>query len=135
MDVAGERKFIETFINKASQDRLLYELSHIKKRARVLSRFSHSAEDYIKQEYIFSKASKCDADGIALEIAKTTPKANSCYVISDVFDGEFMSIETALHKCFDSGLASIIIFNDNLAFIKTETEYVSATKYILSKAF
>ena len=48
MNFEIEQEFVKTYINIKFQNRLLYELSSLKKRINAISRFSHSAQTMLK---------------------------------------------------------------------------------------
>jgi len=131
MDKFIEEKFVKTFIDKRMQDRFLFELFSKDKREKALSRFAHTTESYIKTQHIYLCNKKLDNVEVEKEIEKLAQNIDQCYIIAGVYDGEFISLKEALEKCFDEYCASILIVNDNLAFIKTETGFGSPIKYIL----
>ena len=50
-----EEYFVTTYVRKAKQERLLYELSHKEKRYRALDRFCHSADALLNKEKVVLK--------------------------------------------------------------------------------
>jgi len=133
MDESIEKKFVKTFIDKRMQDRFSFELSSKDKRKKVLSRFAHTTENYIKIQYVYLCNNKLDINEVEKEIRKLEQNIKQCYIITGTFDGEFMPFKKALEECFNEYFESILIINDNLAFIKTETGPGSPIKYILYK--
>lgn len=49
MDKKIEQEFVKKYIDKAHQDRLLFELGSENRRQKALSRFSHSSEEVLKK--------------------------------------------------------------------------------------
>jgi hypothetical protein len=133
MDTSIEQQFVKAFIEKNMQDRFLYELFSKNKRKDALSKFAHTAGRYLKASNIYLRTKKSGIDDIEKEIKKLTSNTQQCYVITGNLDGEIMPLKQALEKSFDNYNESIIIVNDNLAFIKTEVEGGAPTKYILCK--
>ena len=133
MDKIIERKFVEMFIQRNKQDRFLFELLSKDRRKNALSKFAHTAEEYLEIQNIYLKDTKLVINEIKKEFNKLVSGVLYCYIIAGVHDGDKMPLEQALEICFNTYHESILIVNDYLAFIKTETEYGPPVKYILYK--
>ena len=48
MNSFSEKIFVNNFIVKRLQDRILYELSSFKYREKAIDRFSHNIDEFIK---------------------------------------------------------------------------------------
>ncbi len=128
-----ENIFIKKFINKINQDRLKFELGSEKHRLDGIERFAHNVNQILKQEKIFFQGRKLtllDVSSILLD--------NGCHEDDEVYlistgkeDGSILLLDKALQICFDDYSPSIIICNENLAFIKAETSIGSPLKLIL----
>ncbi len=133
MNFQVEEKIIKNFIIKNMQDRFLYELSKKEKRKKFLSRFAHNIDKYLVKQYIYLQGNKLMENDIDVKINLLSCNMQNCYVISNYHDGKEMSIKLALEECFNSISEFIIIVNENIVFIKEETEYGSSMKYLLYK--
>jgi len=133
MDKAIEKKFVKTFIVTRMQDRFLHELFMPEKRKKAALRFAHTAENYLKEECIYAKSDKFSVNDIAQEVKKVAPDAKQCYVIGGWRDGECMPLRQALEACFDNYTEPVMVVNDNLAFVKTETCVGAPQRYMLYK--
>ncbi len=102
-----EKKFVENFIQKRWQDRIIYEFSKEKKRKVALSRFCHNAENYIKKNTVIYKG--CNFGDI-IDLLEFKSK-EECYIISWDDDGLSISIGKALDKINNAGLSMILIFS------------------------
>lgn len=76
-----EKSFVERFIKKAKQDRLLFELSG-KKRQNGIGRFCRNIEDIINTERIAYSGNNLFSDEI-LKISKQYKFTEPCYIIAD----------------------------------------------------
>jgi len=140
MDKTIEELFVKTFVEKRMQDRIIYELSTTDKKNRkncelrdmVLHRFA-SAEDYIKAKNILLANDKMTIDEAEKNIKQLLVSTKNGYLIGTLYDGESMPLRKALEISFDYLGTSIIIANDNVAFIKTEQAFGSPMKFILHK--
>lgn len=116
MNLEIEKKFIEKFIQKDYQKRILFELT--KKRNKALSRFSHNAYDILKKDLTISLIK--DENSILSFIPYKKISNKECYLISRFFDGITMKFDAALKISFEDLCSSIIVLND-FAIIKEET--------------
>ena len=122
-----EKKFVESFIQKRWQERIMYEFSKEKKRKVALSRFCHNADNYIKKNNIIYKEYNFD-DIIDLIEFKSNEE---CYIISwDEDDGLSVSIGKALDKINNAGLSMILIFSV-YSIVITEKELGDTMMYLL----
>ena len=132
MEKVFEEKFVETFICKRAQGRILSGLSNAENRKNIRSGLS-KLMDYINSGVVYLRDDLTGAAEIESEIKKLAVNVRLCYVIAGQYDGVVMPFKEALNECFNDNLASIIIVNDNLAFIKTEVRNNRSMKYILYK--
>ena len=132
MDNNIENKFIENFICRYFRRRLMFELSG-KKRDEGMRRFCHNANEILDLRYVY----KAGKDIYYAEL-KTYLKAlyykfnNDCYYF-DYYCGEYLETEDAIERNMSNMSASIILFGDKIAFIKSETDYGAPMKYLLIK--
>lgn len=116
MNLEIEKVFIEKFIKKDYQKRIIYELT--KKREKALSRFSHNAYDILKKDNNILLI--YDKDEILNLISSKNILNKDCYYISRFFDGEIIKLDVALKEAFEDLCSSIIILTD-FVIIKEET--------------
>lgn len=113
MNIEIEQKFVETYIDKNYQKRLLLELSSAKKRLKALSRFSHGAET------VLSKALNTK---MITDFSDLNENNKRVYVISwDENDGALILLEDAIKYC-EKAYTSVIVIGDGFSLIKEEVE-------------
>lgn len=125
-----EKKFIQQFIIKNKQDRLLFELSS-KKRQNGIGRFCHSADDYLIKDKIKLSGNKLYYD----EIVKAAEKYSSSkqwYIIAydPMLDKKLCKLSDALDLVLGNGMAAIIVA-DNMAIVETEQCMGTPMRYVL----
>lgn len=127
-----ETNFVNNFIIKQRQERILFEFQ--KKRDRAVDRFAHGAKDILKSNKIILSGEHLQIEdivnalqsyGILLDV-KT-------YIISGnvALDKKSMSLREALKYFFTDFLQIIITDGECYALIKEETSGNYAQKYIL----
>ena len=122
MDKSVEQFFVKTYIDKDYQERLLFELSSIKKRSKALSRFSHDVESVFK---------KSVNKKIITNLDDFQEKDQTVYVISwDEKDGTTMSLSDAI-RYLESSYMSAILIGKDFSLIKEEPEKGAAKYFIL----
>lgn len=125
-----EKSFIEKFIKKTKQDRLLFELSG-KKRQNGIGRFCHNSEEIINTERIVYSGNSLFADEI-LKITKQYKVTESCYIIAynKELDKKCISLVDALNLVLGNGMPALIICDD-FVIIETEQCFGTPFRYIL----
>ncbi len=125
-----EKIFVEKYISKRIQDRLIFELGG-KKRKQAIGRFCHNAEDIIKTDRIVSSGTKIFMDEI-LTLAKKYNASGECYIMAfnEHFDKTSTTLNNALNLVLGNGMAAIIICDD-LVIIETEQCLGIQMRYIL----
>lgn len=128
MDKNVEEKFVKIFIKKDKQDRILFELFSPKKRADAINKLSNLITD----KYIILCSSKT-TDSEILQIIQQEKDLKKCYFMSDrsIHDGEYMGYKDALKIVLYEAFTSVLIFNENLVFLKDEAAMSSPLKIIL----
>lgn len=116
MNLEMEKVFIEKFIKKDYQERIIYELT--KKREKALSRFSHNAYDILNKDNNILQIH--DKDSVVTLISSKDLINKDCYFISRFLDGEIIKLDVALKEAFED-LCSSIIISTNFVIIKEET--------------
>lgn len=133
MDINIEEKIVNSFFNKRSRDRILYELKSSEKRERFFSKISHRCEDYIDGRFIVQKSDKL----ISIDIIKQKlcRKNRMCYVIAykSNLDGMFVDFETAMDELWGNGPYLVYSINSNSLYLETEYNFSVHQSYILSK--
>ena len=94
----AEADFIQSYICKNKRDRLSLELSDEKRRARAISRFAHTAEDFLMMNKLVLSGSKLSKAQIVSAL-KEGSKSDLCHVI--MVDGSTMetSQRLPLRRC------------------------------------
>lgn len=125
-----EKSFVENFISKRMQDRLIFELGG-KKRQQGIGRFCHNTDEIIKLDRIVSSGTDIFFDDI-LTLAKQYNVSGECYIIAfnEHFDKTFTTLKDALNLVLGNGMSAIIICN-NLVIIETEQCLGTTMRYIL----
>ncbi len=126
MNLEIEKVFIEKFIKKDYQKRIIYELT--KKREKALSRFSHNTYDILKKDNNILLI--YDKDSVETLISSKDILNKDCYFISRFFDGEIIKLEAALKESFEDLYSSIIILTD-FVIIKEETTIGKTNIYLI----
>ena len=113
MDKKIEQEFVKKYIDKAHQDRLLFELGSEKRRQKAMSRFSHNSEEVLKKS-------------VNKKIIKTfnelQEKEKTVYIIScDENDGVNMLLSNAVPYC-ESAYMPVILIGEEFSLIKEEAE-------------
>lgn len=136
MDNQLEKIIVNSFFNKRFQDRVLFELSSIKKRKDAIGRLSHNYIDVLNDKYMIA-IPKPNSDSYEIaELLKKYGAGDTCYVISfyEDIDGKHLPLPYALEKAVGSGMPTLISFIPNkLAYLECEQEYGSPPRYILKK--
>lgn len=129
-----EAIFVKNFIQKRLQERIIYELNSKKKRLNAVSRFCHNTLDTINKDIIFLKSNNITVNN-TIKNVKSLTNSNFGYIISydSDIDKQIFSIENSIEEVFYRGMAQIIIFDENICFIKEEQEFHSPMKYILKR--
>ena len=123
-----EANFVYSFINSFYQNRILYELSHTKKRINAIMRFSHNVNELINDSMINYKLDKFDN-----KIFNSFFNVKSLYVFSFKYiDGIMMNIEDLLEYINNENMPVIACTND-LALIKIEFENSKNNFFFLKK--
>ena len=127
-----EESFIKNFISKKYRDRFLYESTSAKKRNKFLNRFAHVNEPIFVEAFIIKQGKFSDEEGEAT-IQNYCSMREMAYIIGTEYDKMKMPILEALKICRKSYEPVILICSEKLIYIKTETDFGSAYKYVLLK--
>ena len=99
MDRAQEEAVIKGFCYKNRRARILYELSHPKKRRDYLSDLCHTP--HLIPKYMIKIKKPYTHAHEVLELLKSYGAPDTCYVISfGEHDGEFMTLKDAVEYTF-----------------------------------
>ena len=113
MNFEIEKEFVKTYINIKFQNRLLYELSSLKKRINAISRFSHGAQTMLKDSL---------KKKVVTNLSNFQNNKDIVYVISfGENDGVTMPLSNALNF-LESSYMPIIIIGKDYSIIKEEVE-------------
>ena len=133
MNSFSEKIFVNNFIVKRLQDRILYELSSFKYREKAIDRFSHNIDDIIIYENILMRSNNISYFDIYKKLNEIYKIENVYIITSGENDRKIKSLNSAIDICENTYSPVILICNENLAFVKTETSIGSPLKYISKK--
>lgn len=132
MDIDVENKFIDNFVRKPFKKRLMFELSG-KKRDEGVSRFCHNANVILDLRYAFEVGKDIYHAELKKYLTELNYKFNNdCYYF-DSYCGEYLKTDEAIERNMGNMSASIILFGDKIAFVKSETDFGAPLKYLLVK--
>ena len=103
--------FISNFIAKHKRERVQYELSHPKKRAKFIDNLNHRWEDFFDMRKLYPIDKKyIDSYEHVKEMLRLKDD-EPCYVLSNYgsADDKILPFINAYHECYGEGLASLII--------------------------
>ena len=130
MDERKEKHFIEHFITKSRQDRLLYELFSPKKRNEGIERFCHQADNFLEPGKIRIKDSNLEHLPAFLKFVQEHDE--SVYVLSPdpVLNEQVISLTIAVDEAAANSDA-VILLGDTFAIVFAEAEKSGRDKYLL----
>lgn len=129
----SEEGFVNAFILKGRRERLLFELR--KRRGDFLSRFCHSALDYLIPGCVEAIGSSSGSEHL-LKLLKSRGAGKTCYAISmtDGIDGKVLPLPEALSVAFGLGLPTILICRPGeLAYLETEQIEGPPERFVLCR--
>ena len=131
MDYSFEKHFVKSFIRKARQDRLLYELTEPKKRHDGISRFCHQAEDLLDPARILMKGEDLDRRPAFERFIREHDEP--CFVLSPDFymNEQLLPVKDAVSgavMCPDA----VLIMGSSFAIVFGEPMKGGRGKYLLS---
>lgn len=116
MDFDIETLFIKKSVKKEYQERISFELKSKKHREKAISRFAHSANILLKNDFI-----NCDISSFISQFVQNK-SLETCYIISNgLYDGESLPILEAVEFCQQSYMTVILISSEFIA-VKEEAE-------------
>lgn len=128
MNIALEEQFVVNYINKEYQDRLLFELKSSKKRQNGVLRFSHNAQDLLKNGKIQLTLASFDQSKL-----QSFLKESDYYVISTMhLEGAIMSKKQVI-DCLNEDFGPVIVCGANIAVVKKEYEAGTDNYFLLNK--
>lgn len=125
-----EEYFVTTYVRKAKQERLLYELSHKEKRYRALDRFCHSADSLLNREKVVLKGNNLlYSDSFNRFIQG---QHEPCLVLSPdpSVDGQTLSAKDAIAAALGT-LDACIVFNSRFAYVQSEAMASATDRWLL----
>ena len=125
-----ERRFVETYLKKDRQKRLLYELTTPKKRYEGLDRFCHNSSKLIDMNKVVLQGDDLERQPEFFKFIKKHPE--DCVILSpDSFiDGLTMALPQALKAAVES-FDAVIILGDKYCLVYGEVEKGGREKYLL----
>ena len=130
MDERKEKHFVEQFITKSRQNRLLYELSTPKKRYEAIERFCHQADDFLDSKKIHIKDSNLEHLPAFLKFVQEHDEP--VYVLSPdpQLNEQILSLTIAVNAAAASSDA-VILLGDAFAIVFAEAQKSGRDKYLL----
>lgn len=117
MDFIIEIDFVKKHIKKEYQERIIFELQSKKNREKAISRFSHSSDMILKDQFV-----KCTMAELQNHLADSCGVKEECYMISgDTLDGHTLPLHDAVEYCQASHMA-VILISSKFAVVKEEFE-------------
>jgi len=136
MDKQLEEIIVKSFFNKRLRDRVLFELTSVKKRKHAIGRLCHSYMDVLDDKYMMEIPKPNSNFNEIVGLLKKYGSGDACYVISyyEDIEGKYLPLSYALEKAVGLGMPSIISCIPNkLAYLECEQVYGSPPRYILKK--
>lgn len=132
MNHSDIQHFVNSFIIKNRRERLLYELTTIKKRSAGVSRFCHQAREILDPSKIIMEGK--DIDRTTEFKNFVTQHDEICLVLSPDFymDERYLSFEDAVHQA-NSCLDAVIIMGSSFAVVYAEPMKDGRGKFLLSE--
>ena len=125
MDFSIEIDFVKKHIKKEYQERIIFELQSKKNREKAISRFSHSSDMILKDQFV-----KCTMAELQNHLADSCGVKEECYMISgDTLDGHILPLHAAVEYCKASHMA-VILISSKFAVVKEEFEGGQPQVYI-----
>ena len=127
-----EKTFVNTYIRRERQERLLFELCSAKKRYRGLDRFCHSAEDLLDMRKVIMRGyGLSDTAEIKRYADKHTGR---CVILSPdpALDKLSGTLKEALSVCA-LGTDAALIVGEGYAYVFTEAERGGRMQYLLER--
>ena len=117
MDFSIEIDFVKKHIKKEYQERIIFELQSKKNREKAISRFSHSSDMILKDQFV-----KCTMAELQNHLTDSCGVKEECYMISgDTLDGQILPLHDAIEYCQASHMA-VILISSKFAVVKEEFE-------------
>ena len=127
-----EKTFVNAYIRREKQERLLFELCSAKKRYRGLGRFCHSAEDLLDMRRVIMRGYGLSDTAEIERYADKHP--DRCVILSpnpeiDEYTGALK--ETLAVSALSTDAALIV--GEGYAYVFTETERGGRMQYLLER--
>lgn len=130
MDLNYEQEFVQKFVKKACRERLLFELS-TKKRQAGLSKFCHNADQILDERYVAQTATNLNKESLERNFALFSADV---YMLTERDGlGRVVTLGEAVEH-MQSETMPVIIYRNNFAIVKTETEGAQATYYLMKRS-
>lgn len=131
-----ETKFVNNFVNnfliKQKQERILFEFQ--KKRSRAIDRFSHDVKVLLNSNKILLSGEYLRIDDVvkALQDYNISLRAMVCIISgNETLDNNIISLQEAIKFFFNDYLQMVITDGEHFALIKEETSGSYSQKYVL----
>ena len=130
MDYSAETYFVESYIKKDRQKRMLYELTTPKKRYEGLDRFCHNSSKLIDHNKVILEGDDLERQPEFFNFIKK--HRENCLILSpDSFiDGSVMTLPLALKAAADS-FDAVIVLGYDYCLVYGEVEKGGREKYLM----
>ena len=131
MAYEAEERFVKVFVARGRQERLLFELTHPKKRYRGLDRFCHQAAELVDEDKILMRGP--DLSRQPAFIRFVDEHRAICRVLSPdpALDGQELPFREAAARAF-MGLDAAIVTAPGFALVVGEAEQGGRTAFLLT---
>ncbi len=128
----AEQYFIQTFIRKSRRDRLLFELTAVKRRYDGLSRFCHQSEELLDPAKVVSSGADLECCPFFLRFAGQ--HGETCHILSPDpgMDNRTIQLEEAIRMAAGFHDA-VIIIGSTFAIVFGEPVKGGRDKFLLSE--
>lgn len=131
MDKEIEEKFVKNFIVKDKRERLIHELSSVKKRESAIQRIYN----LLDRKFAVLEDAKISEDELILVVKKYFNINKECYVITEIDDdGQTLSFKQAFENMIRYEVNYLIICDGNTVLMSEEyNTYGAPHKLLLHK--
>lgn len=133
MDRDYESLIVKVFFDRSYWDRILYELTSLKKRQDAISRLSHHYQDVLNTSLMHPV--NCSDAAEIRDILISHQASQEAYVISfnTAVDGSYLPLGEALASTVHFGMPSLVVCSLNLAYFEGEQGFGPPPRSILRR--
>lgn len=127
-----ETKFVNNFLIKQKQERILFEFQ--KKRSRAVDRFSHDVKGILNSNKIILSGEHLQIEDVVktLQDYNISLRVMVCIISgNETLDKNIVSLQESIKFFFNDYLQMVITDGEHFALIKEETSGSCSQKYVL----